>query len=128
MLVISIKLFPIAVGLLVLFIIFIFRSRYASLGVTKDKIIIVKYSRIRKDIKQIYEVPIDEIKYFDYKKFLYINTFRASFFNKEGTFVRYRFRFASYFLGKGSKEYKDNYKGLVKELISIQKVLDKGDF
>ncbi len=126
--VISVKLFPIAVVLLVLFILFIFRSRHASLGITKDKLIIVKFSRIRKEIKQIYEVPIDEIKYFDYKKISFVNTFKASFFSKEGTFVRYRFRFASYYLSKDSKLYKDNYMGLVKELKGIQKVLDKGDF
>lgn len=125
---ISIKLFPIAIIAMVLFIIFIFRTRYASLGISKNKLVIVKYSRIRKDIKQIYVVPIDEIKYMDYKKILYINTFKISFFSKDGNFIRYRFRFASYYLGKDMELYKKNYKGLVGELVKIQKVLDKGDF
>ena len=125
---ISIRLFPLAILLLILFIIFIFRTRYASLGITNKKLIIVKFSRIRKEIKKIYEVPIDEIKYFDYKKFLHINTFRISFFSREGNFVKYRFRFASYYLGKDMALYKKNYEGLVKELVKIQKVLDKGDF
>lgn len=128
LIIINIKLFPVAIVLLVLFIVFIFRTRYASLGVTKNKIIIVKFSRIRKEIKKIYEVPIDEIKYFDYKKILYINSLRLSFFSKDGSFIRYRFRFASFYFGKDMNLYSKNYKGLAEELKKIQKVLDKGDF
>ncbi len=128
LIIINIKLFPVAIVLLVLFIVFIFRTRYASLGVTKNKIIIVKFSRIRKEIKKIYEVPIDEIKYFDYKNILYINSLRLSFFDKDGSFIRYKFRFASFFFGKDMNLYSENYKGLAEELKKIQKVLDKGDF
>ena len=78
--------------------------------------------------KKIYEVPIDEIKYFDYKKILYINSLRLSFFSKDGSFIRYRFRFASFYFGKDMNLYSKNYKGLAEELKKIQKVLDKGDF
>ena len=57
--------------LLVMFISFMYSTRLCSVGVTKHNLVIVKFSRIKGEIKKIYDVPINEIKYFDYKKRLF---------------------------------------------------------
>ena len=114
--------------LLVLFIIAAYTTRYATLGLYKNKMIVVKFSRFRKDILKIYEVSISDIKYFDFKNGLLGYKLRASFFSKDGEFVKLKYKFMKKLFSTGAAEYKKNVDLVSRELFKIQKTLDKGDF
>ncbi len=123
-----IKLYVLFLILFLLYVYVMYATRYATFGLYKNRLIIVKFSRIKKDIIKIYEAPIDDIKYFDFKKGLLGYKLRISFFSKDGEFVKFRYKFLKKLYASGAKEYKDNVESIKKELTKIQKTLDKGDF
>ena len=121
------KLFVLYLIVLCIVIVYIYATRFCTVGVTKDSLVIVKFTRFRGDIKRIYEVPFDEIKYFDYKKRIF-NHLDVSFFSKNGDFVKCRIRYARIHMGLGGSKYSEDVKGLDKIFAKKQKEIDKGDF
>lgn len=109
-------------------IIFYISSRRAMFGVTENRFVYAKLKRIMLKEKEVDEILIDKIKYLDVKKILGIYFVKLYYFNDIGKFKKRKFMFMPYVIGFNYYEYKKNYKIVVDKLLSIQKVLDKGDF
>ena len=121
------KLFMVYLIAFCFVIVFLYATRFCTVGVTKDSLVIVKFTRFRGDIKRIYEIPLDELKYFDYKKRIF-NHLNVSFFSKNGDFVKCRIKYARIHMGFGGNKYSEDVKGLDKVFAKKQKEIDKGDF
>ena len=114
---------------LVLFGLYIYLvTRRAVFGVTKNNFVYAKLGRLLNKAKEVYEVPIKNIRYLDVKKILMITIVKLYFISDMGKFKKVKFTYSSVFIGLDRKEYKKNHKIVTDKLMEVQKVLDKGDF
>lgn len=105
----------------------IFNSKRVGIGLGKNSLVCVKFG-LSYNVKKVYDVSLDSIKYLDIKKFLSLTLVNLSYIDKDGKFVKLRFFYNNIVIGLSTTEQKKNGLVITKKLKEIQKVLDKGDF
>lgn len=132
LLVILIKTVPILILIspfVVFFCLFLYLvTRRSIFGVTKNNFVYIKLRGFLLKEKEVYEIPIKNIRYLDVKSIFYLHFVKLYFISDIGKFKKVKFNYASFMLGFDKKEYQKNFKVVNDRLLEVQKVLDKGDF
>ncbi len=103
-------------------------TRRSIFGVTKNNFVYIKLRGFLLKEKEVYEIPIKNIRYLDVKSIFYLRFVKLYFISDIGKFKKVKFNYASFMLGFDKKEYQKNFKVVNDRLLEVQKVLDKGDF
>ena len=109
----------------VLFAFLVFINR-AGIGLRDDGLTIIHLKRFKVEDKKIYNVPFDKIKSITVSKFLLGVKLNISFISEEGILEKKKYGFTTFIMG--SAERQDYAKKIYDKLVSIQKIVDKGDF
>ena len=128
--IISIRLSAV-LGTFVLFIVsmvfaFLLFSNRAGIGIKEDNIMIIHLKKFKMEDKVIYNIPIDNIKSITVSKFGFGVSLKISFISEEGILEKKKYGFTTFIMG--SAERQDYAKRIYNKLVSIQKIVDKGDF
>lgn len=114
--------------LVILGVSFYVNSQYCGLGITEDGFLYGEFKRFSYKVRDIYDIPKDNIRYFSLKKRLGGVSLYISFISEKGKLVRKKILLSAIMFTLNHEEYHTNYKKLVDKLTVIQKELDKGDF
>ena len=103
-------------------------SRRSVFGVADNSFVYIKLKKVLFKEAEVYEIPIDKIRYLDVKKILFMTFVNLYFISDIGKFKKVKFSYTALSIGFDRKEFKKNYQIVSDKLFGIQKVLDKGDF
>ncbi len=103
-------------------------NRKGLFGVTNNNFILIKLKMFWFKEKEVYEIPIEKIRYLDVKNIFGLVFVKMFFISDIGKFEKVKLICSKIVLGLDRKEYKKNYKVVVDKLLEVQKVMDKGDF
>jgi len=121
------------VGLTAMLIVIFFGSYYifskrGGFGLSFRHFIYVKYSNLFFRELKVEEVPLDKIQYLDIKKHLFSTSIKMKYVNEFGKLTELNASYPKFLIDKNNKRFQMNGEGIYKQLSSLQKVLDKGDF
>ena len=109
--------------LYVLVIVFVFSSRKVGIGIN-DKMLFLEYFKLFGFApKNIYDVPIDKIKYISVYRFGMLTYVKVSFISNDKRLVQAKIMYARTF-----RKQKESAIKMSELLLKIQKEKDKGDF
>lgn len=103
-------------------------TRKAGVGLTKNRLVFVKFRHFGYRAKRTFEIPFDLIRSISVNKFLNLRIVKVSFISDIGKLEKIKFYFNSFILGFNMSEYKKSSEEIYNKLKEMQKVLDKGDF
>ena len=103
-------------------------SRKIGLSHSENGYTYVKFKSIIPKAKEVDNILTENIKYLVVKRFLGRNYVTMSYINDIGKLKKIRIVFSSFIIGFSIKAQKVNSDKILKELIELQKVLDRGDF
>ena len=120
-----------SLGAFVLFMVsmvfaFLLFSNRAGIGIKEDNIMIIHLKKFKMEDKVIYNIPIDNIKSITVSKFGFGVSLKISFISEEGILEKKKYGFTTFIMG--SAERQDYANRIYDKLVSIQKIVDKGDF
>lgn len=101
-------------------------TRRASLGITKNNFVYIRFSHLFYKPKEVYEIQFDNIKDIKLKRFFCITNVVMTFISNDKKFRRVKFKFSSFVFGM--LEQKKTSKEIYDKLKELQKVIDRGDF
>lgn len=119
-------LFLVMYFLLLFSIVFYISTRRASLALTKNNFVYIKFTHLFYKVKEVYEIPFENIKDVKLNKLFGVTSVVISFISNDKKFKRIRFKFSSLVLGMSAQ--KNNSKKIYEKLREIEKVMDRGDF
>lgn len=122
------KLFGIAFIISVGYYFWFLCDNIGALGITENKIIIVRVNYFTHKVKEAYEVRKDALKNVEIKKGWLISKVKISFVDEVGRFRQLKIVYGRWLVGKGFRNQKENAKVIYEVLRNEQKIIEKGDF
>ncbi|MBQ4031144.1 MAG: hypothetical protein II625_05265 [Bacilli bacterium] len=103
-------------------------SRIGGLGMSVKTFIYVRYSNVLFREKSVEIIKNENIQYLDVKNHLFSTSVDLRYIDNMGRANEINFSIPKYLIDKNRKRFLLNRKNICERLISLQKVLDKGDF
>ena len=113
---------------IIFFGIYFLNSRIGGFGLSYRTVIYTRYSNLLFRELKVEEILIDNIRYLDVKERLFTTKVDMKYIDEFGKINEINFSIPKYIFDKDKNRYKNERKGIVEKLVSLQKVLDKGDF
>lgn len=114
--------------LVLILMVFYLTTQHVGIGITKNRIVYVKVSRLFYKAKEVDDIPIDKIRNITVNKILGCNFVKMTFINDIGRLKKISFSFNTRVFGVGSFDFKIDSKKIYDRLKEVEKVIDKGDF
>ncbi len=121
------------VGLSAMLIIIFFGAYYiyskrGGFGLSIDRFIYISYSNLFFRELKVEEIKLEKIHALDIKKHLLSTSIKIRYTNELGKLKEVNASYPKFLIDKNNKRFQKNGEGIYKQLSSLQKVLDKGDF